>query len=69
MKASRGTKLKQWSITTNHKLHEARQTPEGLHLVLGDEQERRKEVAHPLDVTWEQHPIKDLSVAYNQQKE
>lgn len=39
-------------FVTHHQLHEARQTPEGLHLVLGDEQDGREEITHPLDVTW-----------------
>lgn len=38
--------------STNHQLHEARQTPEGLHLILGDEQEGRKEITHPLHIPW-----------------
>lgn len=37
---------------TNHQLHEASQTPEGLHFILSDKQDGREEVAHPLDITW-----------------
>lgn len=40
------------TLATDQQLHEARQTPEGLHLILGDKQDGSEEVAHPLDVTW-----------------
>lgn len=44
--------LRKTDVSTNHQLHEACQTPEGLHLILGDEQDRWKEVAHPLYIPW-----------------
>lgn len=34
----------------HHKLHEATETPEGIHLILNDIQDRREEVTHALDV-------------------
>lgn len=51
-KTENSFELKLGRFSTNHQLHEASQTPEGLHFVLSDEEDWSEEVAHPLDVTW-----------------
>lgn len=35
-----------------HKLHEATETPEGIHFVLNDVEDRGEEVTHALDIAW-----------------
>lgn len=37
--------------STHHHLHEACQTPEGLHLILSHKEERRQEITHALNIT------------------
>lgn len=39
------------TVSTHHLVHEGDKTPEGIHLVLHHEEDRRQQVAHPLDVT------------------
>lgn len=37
----------------HHELHEATETPEGIHLVLNDVEDRGEEITHALDIAWQ----------------
>ena len=46
------TILKRNSGRTDHPLHKPGKAPESIHFILHDDQNRRQQVTHALDITW-----------------